>query len=290
MFVLVVWAEKHVEDFMSTETDFRIVDIDSRFDLKDYFPLIAELFLESFGKALSSELWDWAYQKNPFGDPLVSMAFYGDKLVGHYAVVPMDLHNQEEVIKGYLSMTTMVSVDFRRHQLFRTLADRVYSRIESRKKSAVVFGFPNDQSAPGFIKRLEWQVSDDFHVVALQPADIEKAQDLLNKSMDSGYRLDLENRKVADWRSNKPSQEWQIRSGLGIKHHAIGYDLMYMSCDADLSGLTLSNKVHAIMPITKEEALELNWEISFPYRFGYRLFNTKHQPKFLVQMCMSDVF
>lgn len=275
---------------MNIETDFQLVDIDDGSELKPYFHLIAELFLESFGKVLSSELWDWAYQRNPFGDPIVSMAFDGGKLVGHYAVIPMDLHNQDKVIKGYLSMTTMVSVDFRRHQLFRILADRVYSRIESRNESAVVFGFPNNQSAPGFVKRLKWQISDDFHVVALQPADIGRAQCLLEKSKDSGYRLDLENKTVANWRSNKPYQEWQIRNGLGIKYHATGYDLMYMSCDANLAGITLSDKVHTIMPITKKEALELGWEISFPYRFGYRLFNTQQQPKFFVQMCMSDVF
>ena len=275
---------------MNTKPDFQLVDIDSSSELKPYFDLIAELFLESFGKSLSSELWDWAYQMNPFGDPIVSMAFDDNKLVGHYAVIPMDLHNKDKKIKGYLSMTTMVAIDFRRHQLFRILADRVYTRIENRNEPAVVFGFPNNQSAPGFIKRLKWEVSDSFHVVALQPTDIDQAQYLLEKSNDSGYHLDLENKLIANWRSSKPYQTWKICNGLGIKQHAAGYDLMYISANADLSRLTLSSKVHAIMPITKNEALELDWEISFPYRFGYRLFNTQQHPKFFVQMCMSDVF
>ena len=276
---------------MNTKPDFQLVDVDSSSELKPYFDLIAELFLESFGKSLSSDLWDWAYQINPFGDPIVSMAFDGDKLVGHYAVIPMDLHSKDKKIKGYLSMTTMVSIDFRRHQLFRVLADRVYSRIENRNEPAVVFGFPNNQSAPGFVKRLKWEVSDNFHVVALQPTDIAQAQRLLEKSNHSGYYLDLDNKIIANWRSNKPYQTWEICNGLGIKQHATGYDLMYISANADLSRLTLSsNKLHVIMPITKNEALELDWEISFPYRFGYRLFNTKQHPKFFVQMCMSDVF
>ena len=275
---------------MNIENDFKIIDVDSKSDLKTYFPLVAELFLECFGKDLSAELWDWAYQDNPFGDPIVSMAFYGDKLIGHYAVVPMDLYNSDGVIKGYLSMTTMVSADFRRHRLFKTLADRVYSRIGDLNEPAVVFGFPNNQSAPGFIKRLEWQVSDSFHVVALQSTDMNEAQNLLKQSKEIEYRLDLEIKEIADWRSNKPYQGWIIENGLGIKPHTFGYDLMYMSCDADLSKLALADKLHAIMPVTEKKALELGWEISFPYRFGYRLFNMKEQPKFLVQMCMSDVF
>ena len=275
---------------MNTKPDFELVDIDSSSELKPYFDLIAELFLESFGKSLSSELWNWAYEINPFGDPIVSMAFDGDKLVGHYAVIPMDLHSKDKKIKGYLSMTTMVSIDFRRHQLFRVLAERVYSRIENRNEPAVVFGFPNNQSAPGFVKRLKWEVSDNFHVVALQPTDMDQAQYLLEQSNDSGYHLDLENKIIANWRSNKPHQTWKICNGLGIKQHADGYDLMYIGVDADLSKMSLPSTVHAIMPITKKEAFELGWEINFPYRFGYRLFNTQQRPKFFVQMCMSDVF
>jgi len=275
---------------MNIKNDFEVIDIDSKSDLKSYFPLIAELFLESFGKDLSSELWDWAYQDNPFGDPLVSMAFYGDKLVGHYAVIPMDLYNSNGIMKGYLSMTTMVSADFRRHRLFKTLAERVYSRIDGLNEPAVVFGFPNSQSAPGFTKRLEWQLSDDFHVVALQPTNMSEAQNLLKRSEKIEYRLDLEDQEIVAWRSKKPHQGWKIENGLGIKTHPSGYDLMYMSCNADLSKLVLSDKLHAIMPVSKEQALKLGWEISFPYRFGYRLFNIEDQPKFLVQMCMSDVF
>lgn len=278
---------------MITETEFTWVDIDDSFELKSFFPAIAELFLTSFGKPLSSDLWDWAYQKNPFGHPMVSMAFYKEKLVGHYAVVPMYLHNQEGCLKGYLSMTTMVSADFRRHQLFRTLAERVYNRIENRGEASAVFGFPNNQSAPGFIKRLKWHVSEDFHVVALQSTDLEKAQTLLTKSAKTAYRLDLEDAKVAAWRRTKPHQEWQIQNGVGIKQHPAGFDLMYMNRDIDLSILDLPGTVNAIIPVSMEKASELGWEISFPYRFGYRMFNTEQQPEqpaFLVQMCMSDVF
>ena len=275
---------------MTTKTEFTWVDIDNSAELVAYFPAITELFLTSFGKPLCSKMWHWAYQENPFGHPLVSMAFYEGKLVGHYAVIPIDLHNEDQVLKGYLSMTTMVSVDFRRHQLFRKLADRVYDRIENRGEASVVFGFPNNQSAPGFIKRLGWKVSENYHVVSLRTTDIEQAQELLSKSTKSAYRLDLESVKVGSWRSSKPNQEWQIRNGVGIKQYPAGFDLMYLNSGIDLSKLELSGTVNAILPISKEKALELDWEISFPYRFGYRVFNTEQQPTFLVQMCMSDVF
>lgn len=276
---------------MDKSISFELIDVDSSSNLSNYLPSIQKLFLESFGKPISTDLWNWAYQENPLGDPMVSMAFHEDKLIGHYAVIPMDLHDSENnLIKGYLSMTTMVSVDFRRHQLFQTLAERVYDRIKSKNEPSVVFGFPNDQSAPGFTKKLGWTVSDDFHVVALNPPDFEKAYYLLKNSLSLGYRLNLDDLQVANWRTNKPSQKWEIIDGLGVKSQDVGYDLMYMNKNVMLSDVTIDKTLHAIMPVSKEEALELGWEISFPYRFGYRIFNTNTSPTIAVQMCMSDIF
>lgn len=275
---------------MNTEINFQIVDVDNSQALESYRSVIAELFLTAFGKPLDPDLWTWAYLDNPFGQPLVSMAFHEGQLVGHYAVVPMDLKNDKGAFKGYLSMTTMVHSDYRRHQLFRSLAERVYQRIEQRGEPAMVFGFPNNQSAPGFIKRLEWTVSEAFHVVALQPEDLPQAQQLLADLSASSYRLSLTDPLVAAWRCAKPKQSWQLINGIGIKPHQEGLDLMYLAPEASLAALDLTGPLHAIMPVSSKQAEELGWEISFPYRFGYRTFNTQHEPTFSVQMCMSDIF
>lgn len=275
---------------MEDNDSFNFVDIDNSSELIQYRTSIQELFLDAFGKHLSESLWNWAYQQNPFGSPKVSLAFLKDKLVGHYAVIPMNLSLEDKHIKGYLSMTTMVSTECRGKQLFRKLAERVYDRIADDKEPAIVFGFPNDQSAPGFIKRLGWTVSEDFHVVALEKSDLSKAQELLMESMKNSYRLDLSDEKVRQWRCNKPDQEWNIENGIGLKSHIDGHDLMYID-NADLLGrLNIDTTLHAIMPVSREQASELDWTISFPYRFGYRAFNSEIEPKFGVQMCMSDVF
>lgn len=275
---------------MEDNNIFNFVDIDSSSALLQYRTSIQKLFQEAFGKAISDDLWDWAYQKNPFGSPIVSMAFFKDRLVGHYAVIPMDLSKENKTIKGYLSMTTMVSTDFRGKQLFTTLANRVYDRISEKNEPTIVFGFPNDQSAPGFIKKLGWNVSENFHVVALQQTDLYQAQNLLAASMEDSYKLNLESNNVAQWRCNKPQQTWSVQNGLAIKEHSDGYDLMYIDEPIKLSRLQLDKNLHAIMPISKEQAKDLNWTISFPYRFGYRMFNSDFEPKISVQMCMSDVF
>lgn len=275
---------------MNTNCKINFIDIDSSEELGEYFLAIEKLFLEAFGKPLCSAMWSWAYQQNPFGEPLVSMAFCGEELVGHYAVVPMKLQNNEQMLHGYLSMTTMVSVNFRRHNLFKTLADRVYSRIQDRKSPAAVFGFPNDQSAPGFRKRLGWTISDDFHVVSLKPRDLVNVEGLLSSRNQKSYYLNLKDTLVSNWRTRKPNQEWKIVNGVGIKKHSSGLDLMYLEEQGILTDLLHENTLNAVIPISKDKATKLGLEVSFPYRFGYRTFNMEEEPGFFVQMCMSDIF
>lgn len=275
---------------MSTNCEIKFIDVDNNEELVSYFPAIEKLFLEAFGKPLCFSMWKWAYQQNPFGEPLVSMAFCDEELVGHYAVVPMKLQNDEQILHGYLSMTTMVSVNFRKHNLFKTLAERVYTRIKDRESAAVVFGFPNDQSAPGFRKRLGWTISDDFHVLSLRPRDLVNVEEMLTSRNKAAYYLDLKDDFISDWRTRKPNQEWKILNGVGIKKHDFGLDLMYLDKYSILSELFDEDILNAIIPISKDKAAELGLEISFPYRFGYRTFNMYEVPEFFVQMCMSDVF
>lgn len=275
---------------MNREPVFSFVDVDDSKGLLVYYPAIEKLFASAFGQPLSCAMWDWAYQNNPFGSPLVSLAFHESELIGHYAVIPMNLDSKDRTLSGYLSMTTMVSSNYRGHNLFKELATRVYSRIESRGIESVVFGFPNDQSAPGFKKRLGWTVSEDFHVVALKEENLEDVRDLLLHSDEASYYLDLDNPKISAWRTNKPNQEWEISEGIGIKKFSTELDLMFLRKGVIPNSLPIESTLNSILPVSKKQAENLDLKISFPYHFGYRTFNMIDEPKFNVQMCMSDVF
>ncbi|WP_060983191.1 GNAT family N-acetyltransferase [Vibrio splendidus] len=277
---------------MSIDDSIQIIDIDDSNGLSVYFDSIAELFLESFGKSLDKKLWEWAYLHNPSGEPLVSLAISHNKVIGHYAVIPCVLTNSKSTIQGYLSMTTMVSSSYRRHRLFQTLAERVFDRIKSRSCPSVVFGFPNNNSAPGFKKRLGWTVDENYKVIVLTQSIQEFWRNrVLEESFDDKFTLKLEG-KIKEWRTNKPNQQWAIDQGVGLKYMNNESDLMYVETPSFISELNTHNKTYAILPIPDSKEAELNCEIAFTYRFGYRLFNCEaiEQPDFFVQMCMSDVF
>ncbi|GAA65004.1 hypothetical protein P20311_2808 [Pseudoalteromonas sp. BSi20311] len=275
---------------MIIEDGIEFIDIDNKKELLGYYPKIALLFEESFNRPLDKELWDWAYLDNPFGQPLVSIAMVEGKVVGHYALVPMNLENDSSELSGYLSMTTMVAVDYRRHKLFQKLAERVYMKIEKSLLPTIVFGFPNDNSAPGFVKRLGWKISEDYKVVSLKPEQFESVASFLDKHLtEDFYTLNIDSDVVKNWRISKPNQEWGYKNGFGLKEIENGYDLMHVNCAESFKKSKVNTPVNMLLEINSELEQE-DIEISFPYRFGYRLFNINKEPKLFVQMSMSDIF
>lgn len=276
---------------MITANEVKLINVADQTELLSYYEGISSLFDSSFGKPLDRELWTWAYQNNPFGEPIVSIAVCDGKVVGHYAVIAMDLENENSKLKGYLSMTTMVDVEYRKLGLFKTLAEMVYERIENLKDPAVVFGFPNDNSTPGFIKKLGWTVSDSYKVVRVQPNKISYVADVLESIRSKKpYTLNLEKQEICEWRTEKPSQIWEYRNGIGVKKIGEEYDLMHVGPTGNLRELQLETPCNIILPIDDIIDPSNGIEVSFPYRFGYRLFNSDQIPNIFVQMSMSDVF
>ena len=274
---------------MNINDEIELINISSRTQLLQHFDGISELFAESFNKPLDKALWHWAYMDNPFGDPLVAIALYQGRVVGHYAVVPMDLENGSAKLSGFLSMTTMVAVDFRMHKLFQRLAEMVYERIKKLEVPAIVFGFPNDNSAPGFIKRLGWTISEDYKVISVKPDQIKAVASLIDGLLsENAYTLNLEHQSIKKWRTSKPNKNWFYENAIGLKPIGTEFDLMHIADAQQLMDIEFSKPVNMILPVT-DLKLE-NLDVSFPYRFGYRLFNTKQQPNLFVQMSMSDIF
>lgn len=270
--------------------EIEYIDVNNIDVLVSFFPQIKSLFAECFGKELNKELWEWAYLDNPCGTPVVSLAVFHGKVIGHYAVIPQMLTNNKNNLIGYLSMTTMVSADFRRFGLFQLLAERVYSKIDASNIPSVVYGFPNNNSIAGFRKRLGWIISDEYKVRQIHPNDWRCQCSLIqNAEIEGSFQLDMSEKQVKEWRCNKPNQTWDIHHGIGVKEIHNAYDLMYYSTVKDLFEFQPDKPVNIVSPFSNIDN-EDDGDILFPYRFGYRTFNMENEISFNVQMCMSDVF
>ena len=109
---------------------------------------IIELFKASYGKEMTLDEWYWRFRDNPFGHGIIYLAWDGDKLASHYAVLPRHSMLCQ-------SGTTMTHPDYRGQGLFPELAERTYEKAK-KEKYALVFGFPNQQSHRTFIDKLGW--------------------------------------------------------------------------------------------------------------------------------------
>lgn len=117
---------------------------------------ILDLFKQVFGKEMSLSFWRWRFADNPFGKAIIKLSFDGDTLIGHYAVIPMEVQVQGKLTKAAFSMTTMVHQDYRDSQIFVRLARETY-KAAAETGAQFVYAFPNGNSYFPFVKMLGWR-------------------------------------------------------------------------------------------------------------------------------------
>jgi len=99
--------------------------------------------------------WRWMYKDNPAGPGRIWLAEQDNKIVGHYAIVPVRLSITGKTVLASQSLNTLTHPDYRRRNIFETLAKKVYAEA-ARDGIRIVYGFPNQFSYPGLIRKLDW--------------------------------------------------------------------------------------------------------------------------------------
>ena len=256
-------------------------------DLSSHKAAIETLFSECFGDRLSLALWRWAYLDNPHGEPYVSLCYDGDRLVGHYAMIPMPLSGAQGRLKSYLSMTTMVAASHRQHGLFVKLAQATYERARADGVDFVM-GFPNEMSTPGFRKRLNWDLPPSDYVATVTKAQLLDAAAQAPLVAASGYALDLRHEDTRAWRLARPGAEYVWRDGLAYKAFGDSIDLLGFDATASLQALPDDRKINLLLPAAYTALAGFK---AFDYQFGGLSLATSFEPSRIVrQMALSDVF
>ena len=101
--------------------------------------------------------WQWKYKCNPAGKSIIWLAEDKGKIVGQYAIIPVFIKIDSDIVTGAQSVDTMTHPDYRHQGIFETLAKAVYKEATT-KDINIIYGFPNEFSYPGFIKKLDWDV------------------------------------------------------------------------------------------------------------------------------------
>lgn len=103
----------------------------------------------------------WRFFGGPYGICPSIIAMDGDRAAAFYTVWPVKLKLGNEIILGAQSMDTMTHPDYRGRGLFVKLAMACYEVCAARGYEAL-YGFPNSNSYPGFLRRLNWDHTGDI--------------------------------------------------------------------------------------------------------------------------------
>jgi Acetyltransferase (GNAT) domain len=106
----------------------------------------------------NTERLKWMHENNPLKKRYFSV--YLDTVLNRpaalYAVFPVIFKSFGKKVNAVQSIDTITDVNYRGMGLFKKLAVDCYNNAKN-DGMAFVYGFPNDQSAPGFFKSLGWK-------------------------------------------------------------------------------------------------------------------------------------
>ncbi len=133
---------------------------------KEDLDLFRACFARNSERARAVESFEWQYFRNTTSSLFVDLALDpetsgqpNERLAAIYASLPgwMRIGGERRLVLQ--SLDTLTDPDFRGKGLFVTLAKSTFARA-TEDGAALIYGFPNGNSAPGFFKKLGWQSLD----------------------------------------------------------------------------------------------------------------------------------
>lgn len=124
---------------------------------------LTAIYKNAFSRDLDLEQFKKKQDTRKFGDSYVGFTAYdqNNNAVAFYGVYPCKIEYQGKTFLAAQSGDTMTHSDHAGKGLFTQLANKTYQYCRENRFHGV-FGFPNENSFPGFTKRLGWSHFDDL--------------------------------------------------------------------------------------------------------------------------------
>jgi len=124
-----------------------------------------ELFKITFpnAKKYTIEYLKWLYIENPEGQVIGFNAYDSNRLVAHYACIPVKFMVKGTIQKGLLSLNTATHPQYWGKGLFTYLANKTYD-FAKQEGYNFVYGVSNANSTYGFINKLGFQLVKQLDV------------------------------------------------------------------------------------------------------------------------------
>lgn len=129
--------------------------MDVAFDLVGYTDAVRDAYLKLLPEqeqAIGRGKLEWKLRDGPAGTGAVAIARGDGEVIGVNAFMPSRFRIGGEVARGYQSMDTIVTPAARGKGVMSRLINVFYEKTDG----ALLYGFPNASSSPGFFNKLGW--------------------------------------------------------------------------------------------------------------------------------------
>lgn len=191
---------------------------------REHLDDLAFIFRDAFGKEIATTYLEKKQDTSAFGPSFVGYIAYSEsnEPAAFYGVFPcLILLNGKKYLTAQ-SGDTMTHSNHRGKGLFTQLALKTY---EYCREAGVhlVFGFPNENSYPGFVKNLAWQHFDDFQAYLVRVRTIPwiRLKNLLK--LGSGIHRAWCRFILKLYKKGSPFQNSVIRPDVGGIDHSIEF-------------------------------------------------------------------
>jgi len=172
-------------------------------------------------RVFTEKNFNYWYNHNPMGSVISFNAFYEDKMIAHYACIPVKMNFDGRIVNGLLDIATVTHPDHRGKGLFKSLANETFNYAIEQKYEFII-GVANANSFPGYMKY--------FNFKYIGPLDVKigfgnKIYNQINKKNSLSW-----NYESLKWRLTRSCNYfvnsntiytklnfWKFRSILGIK-------------------------------------------------------------------------
>lgn len=184
------------------------------FETDQEFKQLVELQNAVYGeKSFTTEIFKFWYIDNPQGRVLSFNAFVGEKMIAHYACIPIQMKIGKCIVEGIHSMATVTHPDYRGKGLFKQLARLTYDYAKEHGYKFVL-GVANKNSFPGFIKY--------FNFTFIAQLDVKWGWGNIGGcKRDIIYSRYWDAQSLA-WRLNKPRYAWYKNMIVGKYKNIVG--------------------------------------------------------------------
>lgn len=150
-----------------------------------YFKQILAMTKEQYGEEndiAQEDFLQHQYFKNPAGDALINLAVNPetDELAGQYIVLPMRYMINGQMTKVVCSLNTLTRQAYRGQGIFTQLAEITYNQAYDTGY-VFCYGMPNQNSYPGFIKKLAFKEIDEVPLMLRPLCPSQMAAEYLKK-------------------------------------------------------------------------------------------------------------